>query len=109
MATANETSFTELDGYFRAANFLTVGQIHLRENPLLREPLKREHIEPRLLGHWVLHGRQNPGRFHVRGYREKGTTTTPFDMVVLDKTSRFQLVIEALRRAPYPPPQTPTC
>jgi xylulose-5-phosphate/fructose-6-phosphate phosphoketolase len=39
----------------------------------------------------------------VRGYREEGTTTTPFDMVVLNETSRFHLVIEALRRARRPP------
>ena len=53
--------------------------------------------------HQVMHGRPNPGRFHVRGYREEGTTTTPFDMVVLNQTSRFHLVIQALRRAPRPP------
>lgn len=49
--------------------------------------------------HQVLHGRPATDRFHVRGYREEGTTTTPFDMVVLNETSRFHLVIEALRRA----------
>ncbi len=49
--------------------------------------------------HQVLHGRPAADRFHVRGYREEGTTTTPFDMVVLNETSRFHLVIEALRRA----------
>src|SRR5690348_584312 len=38
--------------YWSAANYLTVGQIFLQENPLLREPLRREHIKPRLLGHW---------------------------------------------------------
>jgi len=38
--------------YWQAANYLTVGQIYLRENPLLREPLKPQHIKPRLLGHW---------------------------------------------------------
>ncbi len=38
--------------YWQAANYLTVGQIYLRENPLLREPLQAEHIKPRLLGHW---------------------------------------------------------
>jgi xylulose-5-phosphate/fructose-6-phosphate phosphoketolase len=53
--------------------------------------------------HQVLHGRPNPGRFHVRGFREEGTTTTPFDMVVLNKTSRFHLIIEALRRLAHPP------
>ena len=40
------------DRYWRAANYLCVGQIFLMENPLLREPLKPEHIKPRLLGHW---------------------------------------------------------
>jgi xylulose-5-phosphate/fructose-6-phosphate phosphoketolase len=38
--------------YWSAANYLTIGQIYLQENPLLREPLKPEHIKPRLLGHW---------------------------------------------------------
>ena len=42
----------ELDAYWRAANYLSVGQIYLLDNPLLREPLKREHVKPRLLGHW---------------------------------------------------------
>jgi xylulose-5-phosphate/fructose-6-phosphate phosphoketolase len=41
-----------IDAYWRAANYLAVGQIYLLDNPLLREPLKPEHIKPRLLGHW---------------------------------------------------------
>ena len=41
-----------LDGYWRAANYLSVGQIYLPANPLLREPLRIEHTKPRLLGHW---------------------------------------------------------
>jgi xylulose-5-phosphate/fructose-6-phosphate phosphoketolase len=41
-----------LDAYWRAANYLSVGQIYLVANPLLREPLKPEHVKPRLLGHW---------------------------------------------------------
>jgi len=41
-----------MDAYWRAANYLSVGQIYLLANPLLREPLKIEHIKPRLLGHW---------------------------------------------------------
>lgn len=41
-----------LDAYWRAANYLSVGQIYLLDNPLLQEPLRREHIKPRLLGHW---------------------------------------------------------
>jgi xylulose-5-phosphate/fructose-6-phosphate phosphoketolase len=49
--------------------------------------------------HQVVHGRPNAARFHVRGYTEHGTTTTPFDMVVLNEMSRYHLVLEALRRA----------
>ncbi|SHF54570.1 xylulose-5-phosphate/fructose-6-phosphate phosphoketolase [Jatrophihabitans endophyticus] len=41
-----------LDAYWRAANYLSVGQIYLLDNPLLREPLAEEHVKPRLLGHW---------------------------------------------------------
>jgi len=41
-----------LDRYWRAANYLSVGQIYLQANPLLRQPLAPEHIKPRLLGHW---------------------------------------------------------
>jgi xylulose-5-phosphate/fructose-6-phosphate phosphoketolase len=42
----------KLDAYWRAANYLSVGQIYLYDNPLLGEPLKAEHVKPRLLGHW---------------------------------------------------------
>src|SRR5271168_1710871 len=42
----------KIDAYWRAANYLSVGQIYLLKNPLLREPLKIEHVKPRLLGHW---------------------------------------------------------
>ncbi|HWD13211.1 MAG TPA: phosphoketolase family protein [Pseudochrobactrum sp.] len=40
------------DRYWRAANYLSIGQIYLMQNPMLREPLKPEHVKPRLLGHW---------------------------------------------------------
>ncbi|HEY7893041.1 MAG TPA: phosphoketolase family protein [Solirubrobacteraceae bacterium] len=46
------TELEELHAYWRAANYLSVGQIYLLENPLLREPLRLEHTKPRLLGHW---------------------------------------------------------
>src|SRR2546428_799631 len=42
----------KIDAYWRAANYLSVGQIYLYDNPLLTEPLRLEHIKPRLLGHW---------------------------------------------------------
>ena len=56
------------------------------------------HGYPRAV-HQVIHGRSDPGRFHVRGFSEQGTTTTPFDMVVLNRMSRFHLAQEVLRRA----------
>src|ERR687897_104193 len=42
----------KIDRYWRAANYLSVGQIYLLDNPLLTQPLKIEHVKPRLLGHW---------------------------------------------------------
>jgi xylulose-5-phosphate/fructose-6-phosphate phosphoketolase len=56
------------------------------------------HGYPRAI-HELIHGRVNPGRFHVRGFNEQGTTTTVFDMVVLNKMSRYHLILEALRRS----------
>ncbi len=47
-----DTEFRELDAWWRAANYLSVGQIYLLDNPLLTEPLRAEHVKPRLLGHW---------------------------------------------------------
>jgi len=49
--------------------------------------------------HPMVHGRSNEGRFHVRGFMDRGTTTTPFDMVVLNEMSRFHLAIDALKYA----------
>ena len=51
-STSDPDDLRLLDAWWRAANFLSVGQIYLRANPLLREPLTLEHIKPRLLGHW---------------------------------------------------------
>ncbi|MEW1908122.1 phosphoketolase family protein [Kitasatospora sp. NPDC085895] len=48
----SEEELRSLDAHWRAANYLAVGQIYLMANPLLREPLRPEHIKPRLLGHW---------------------------------------------------------
>src|SRR5215212_7966805 len=49
---STEDDFALIDAYWRAANYLSVGQIYLLDNPLLREPLRIEHVKPRLLGHW---------------------------------------------------------
>ncbi|MGZ3488873.1 MAG: phosphoketolase family protein, partial [Isosphaeraceae bacterium] len=52
MANLDPIRLKNLHRYWCAANYLTIGQIYLQENPLLREPLRPEHIKPRLLGHW---------------------------------------------------------
>ncbi|MFI5495956.1 phosphoketolase [Actinoplanes sp. NPDC051859] len=52
LAEPDESELGGLDAWWRAANYLTIGQIYLQGNPLLREPLAAEHIKPRLLGHW---------------------------------------------------------
>jgi xylulose-5-phosphate/fructose-6-phosphate phosphoketolase len=54
----------------------------------------------RWLIHSMVHGRASEARFHVRGFNDVGTTTTPFDMVVLNKMSRFHLAIDALKHVP---------
>ena len=54
----------------------------------------------RWLIHTMVHGRSNEARFHVRGYMDRGTTTTPFDMVVLNEMSRYHLAIDALKQIP---------
>ena len=51
-APLGDAELAAMDAYWRASNYLSVGQIYLLDNPLLREPLKRAHIKPRLLGHW---------------------------------------------------------
>lgn len=52
MQLLTDQALGRIDAYWRAANYLSVGQIYLRGNPLLREPLRLEHVKPRLLGHW---------------------------------------------------------
>ncbi|MEV4759943.1 phosphoketolase family protein [Micromonospora sp. NPDC049559] len=51
-APLTDDELRRVDAYWRAANYLTVGQIYLLDNPLLREPLRAEHVKPRILGHW---------------------------------------------------------
>jgi xylulose-5-phosphate/fructose-6-phosphate phosphoketolase len=52
MTVLSSDELCQIDEYWRAANYLSVGQIYLLDNPLLREPLQAEHVKPRLLGHW---------------------------------------------------------
>lgn len=50
--TLDDEELRKINAYWRAANYLSVGQIYLLDNPLLQQPLKKEHVKPRLLGHW---------------------------------------------------------
>src|SRR5215472_9744209 len=50
--TLSQEQIKLMNAYWRAANYLSVGQIYLLDNPLLKKPLKLEHVKPRLLGHW---------------------------------------------------------
>src|SRR5690606_10445086 len=62
-----------IDRYWRAANYLSAGQIYLMDNPLLREPLQAEHVKPRLLGHWGTTPGLNFIYVHLnRAIRERG-------------------------------------
>jgi xylulose-5-phosphate/fructose-6-phosphate phosphoketolase len=67
----------KIDAYWRAANYLSVGQIYLLDNPLLREPLRLEHVKPRLLGHWGT----TPGQNFV--YAHLNRVITEFDLDVI--------------------------
>ena len=48
----SKSELRTIDAYWRAANYLSVGQIYLYDNPLLKRPLTKEDVKPRLLGHW---------------------------------------------------------
>ncbi len=68
-----------LDGYWRAANYLSVGQIYLMSNPLLTEPLRPEHIKPRLLGHWGT----TPGLNFIWAHLNRVIRTHDLDMMYM--------------------------
>ncbi len=69
----------KIDAYWRAANYLSVGQIYLLENPLLREPLKLEHIKPRLLGHWGT----TPGQNFIYAHLNRVIKEYDLDMIYI--------------------------
>ena len=70
-----------IDAYWRAANYLSVGQIYLFDNPLLREPLKEEHIKPRLLGHWGT----TPGLNFIYAHLNRLIKKHDLDMIYVDR------------------------
>ncbi|THV29126.1 phosphoketolase [Glycomyces paridis] len=76
-APLSEEELDRIDAYWRAANYLTVGQIYLLDNPLLREPLRAEHIKPRLLGHWGT----SPGLSLIYAHLNRCITARGLDMI----------------------------
>src|SRR3990172_5564841 len=68
-----------IDAYWRAANYLSVGQIYLLANPLLQEPLKLEHVKPRLLGHWVT----TPGLNFIYAHLNRAIKKYDLDMIFI--------------------------
>ena len=84
MTTTTQPALTEaglqaLDGYWRAANYLAVGQIYLMANPLLTEPLRPEHVKPRLLGHWGT----TPGLNFLWAHLDRAIITHDLDMMIV--------------------------
>src|SRR5262245_29107043 len=73
------TELSRMHRYWQAVNYLTVGQIYLRENPLLREPLRPEHIKPRLLGHWGT----SPGLSFIYAHLNRLITDTDANVIYL--------------------------
>lgn len=68
-----------MDRYWRAANYLSVGQIYLLDNPLLKTPLKAEHIKPRLLGHWGT----TPGQNFIYVHLNRAITKYDLEMIYI--------------------------
>src|SRR5574340_1598021 len=78
MATVlSEKDSALLDAYWRAANYLSIGQIYLFDNPLLKAPLQYEHIKPRLLGHWGT----TPGLHFVYAHLNRVIRRDDLDMI----------------------------
>ena len=70
---------SRIDAYWRAANYLSVGQIYLLDNPLLRQPLRVEHIKPRLLGHWGT----TPGQNFIYAHLNRAIAQYDLDMIYI--------------------------
>src|SRR5688572_5190826 len=73
------TELERIDAWWRAANYLSVGQIYLLANPLLREPLRRDHVKPRLLGHWGT----TPGLNFLWAHLNRAIRERDLDMIFL--------------------------
>ena len=79
VALSQEEELERLDAWWRAANYLAVGMIYLRDNPLLQEPLRPEHIKARLLGHWG----SSPGQAFLWAHANRVIRHHDLDMIYL--------------------------
>src|SRR5216110_3798281 len=79
MPNMNQARLNLMHRYWNAANYLTVGQIYLQDNPLLREPLRPEHIKPRLLGHWGT----TPGLSFIYVHLNRAIKERDLDMIYI--------------------------
>ncbi len=77
--TLSPESLAKLDAYWRTANYLSVGQIYLLDNPLLRRPLEFQHVKPRLLGHWGT----TPGQNFVYAHLNRVIKKYDLDMIYI--------------------------
>jgi xylulose-5-phosphate/fructose-6-phosphate phosphoketolase len=75
----HQDMLSRIDAWWRAANYLSVGQIYLLDNPLLREPLLAEHIKPRLLGHWGT----SPGQNFLYAHLNRTIIERDLDMIYI--------------------------
>src|SRR5258705_2615086 len=89
----------KMDAYWRASNYLSVGQIYLLDNPLLKEPLKREHIKPRLLGHWGT----TPGLNFIYVHLNRAIKESDLDMIYIigPGHARPAIIAQAYMRCTY--------
>src|SRR5438552_15179249 len=78
-APLSDDDLHRINAYWRAANYLSVGQIYLLDNPLLREPLRGEHIKPRLLGHWGT----TPGQNFIYAHLNRVIKEYDLDMIYI--------------------------
>ncbi|MBY0229262.1 MAG: phosphoketolase, partial [Gemmataceae bacterium] len=77
MSTLSADELARLDAWWRAANYLSVGQIYLLANPLLKQPLTKQHVKPRLLGHWGT----TPGLNFLYAHLNRAITKHDLDMI----------------------------
>ena len=79
MTTLTPELLNKIDAYWRAANYLSVGQMYLRDNPLLRMPLQLEHVKRMLLGHWGT----TPGQNFIYAHLNRVIKKYDLDMIYI--------------------------